>query len=600
MGNCQGPFAVSTVRRRLGRDINIRDEEGRTECRDRQCSCEFIENVTCVSYLDSTTLVGMSSVVGHPRSALKHLPTLQPHVEDELGDDEHERPSTSSGGVVRQHSYPIERYNHQQRIQPTTMWSYPPPTQLLPGSSTRGPMTSSSLIAPPLEQHPTSHYQEDEGTSSDDDTAQYEQEMAEFDQIIPATKEERERLEWQTMLRSVLDGDVLSAEKTRIGIDKESTTRDDHGADYRKNLSVADIWLGARARIRCRKIEEERKRVEHRRLRVGEGLVEDVLAFKYVEGLGPPKEQVNSLLRRLDAVESFYPSLRAMLLDKPAYAEVEFRKRIDAMISWVNLAGMIRHHYALLQKWTGSQTLDVIAPNTNAELPLVSRSNHARRGPNDYDMVDATTFVERILKEDSLVQIFQKRALVDIGLIISRSSENYSIYGDLYGTMNLPCGIDLLQELLVFPTTLMHASLRVRLDYSNKVKDMDLLRIDQMLDDFTISIREACKRKFEYEDLILGSSILQHCLRADYDDIVLEAVTTFFGLLQRKLKSVDGIRSTHFKETEFLEAQSDLLNGVAAAIDGGSILVAEQLWEVRFYKRSLLLADSSLAWFFTA
>ena len=542
----------------------------------------------------------MSNVVGHPRSALKHLPTLQAHVEDELGDGEYEVPPTSSGVVVRQHSYPIDHYNHQQRIQPAAMWSYPPPTQLLPGSSTRGPMTSSLPIAPPLEQHPTSYYQEEDGMSSDDDTSQYEQEMAEFDQIIPATKEERERLEWQTMLRSVLDGDVLSAEKTRIGIDKESTTRDDHGADYRTNFPVADIWLGARARVRCRNIEEERKRVEHRRLRVGEGLVKDVLAFKYDEGLGPPTEQVNSLLRRLDAVESFYPSIKAMLLDKPAYAEVEFRKRIDAMISWVNLAGMIRHHYALLQKWTGSQTLDVIAPNTNAELPLGTSANHSRRGPNDYDMVDATTFVERILKEDSLVQIFKKRTLVDIGLIISRSNENHSIYGDLYKTMNLSAGVDLLRELLVFPTTLMHASLRVRLDYANKVKDMDLLRIDQMLDDFTISIQEACKRKFEYEDLILGSSILQHCLRADYDDIVLEAVTTFFGLLQRKLKSVDGIRGTHFKETEFLEAQSDLLNDVAAAIDGGSILVAEQLWKVWFYEKSLLVADPSLAWSFTA
>jgi mitogen-activated protein kinase kinase kinase len=521
-------------------------------------------------------------------------------VEDELGDGEYEGQSTSSGGMVRQHSYPVERYDHQQRIQPTIVWPYSSPTQLLPGSSTHGPMTSNSLIAPSLEQHATAYYQEDEGSSSDDDTAQYEQEMAEFDQIIPATKEERERLEWQTMLRSVLDGDVLSAEKTRIGIDKESTTRDDHSADYRKNFPVADIWLGARARIRCRKIEEERKRVEHRRLRVGEGLFEDVLAFKYDEGLGPPREQVNSLLRRLDAVESFYPSTKTMLLDKPAFAEVGFRKRIDAMISWVNLAGMIRHHYALLQKWTGSQTLDVIAPNTNAELPLITRTNHARRGPHDHDMVDATTFVERILKEDSLVQIFKKRALVDIGLIISRSNENYSIYGDLYKAMNLSSGIDLLRELLVFPTTLMHASLRVRLDYANKVKDMDLLRIDQMLDDFTISIQEACKRKFEYGDLILGSSILQHCLRADYDDIVLEAVTTFFGLLQRKLKSVDGIRGTHFKETEFLEAQSDLLNDVAAAIDGGSILVAEQLWGVRFCKGSCLLADPSSAWSYTA
>ena len=538
-------------------------------------------------------------MVGHPRTALKHLPTLQPHVEDELGDDEYEGPSTSSGGVVRQHSYPIERYNYQQRIRPTTMWSYPPPTQLLPSSSTHGPATSSSPIPPPLTQHPTSYYQEDEGTSSDDDTTQYEQEMAEFDRIIPATKEERERLEWQTMLRSVLDGDVLSAEKTRIGIDKESTTRDDHSADYRKNFPVADIWLGARARIRCRNIEEERKRVEHRRLRVGEGLVEDILAFKYDESLDTPGEQVNSLLRRLDAVESFYSSFKAMLLDKPAFAEMGFRKRVDAMISWVNLAGMIRHHYALLQKWTGSQTLDVIAPNTNAELPLVTRSNHTRRGPHDYDMVDATTFVERILKEDSLVQIFKKRALVDIGLIISRSNENYSIYGDLYKAMNLPSGIDLLRELLVFPTTLMHASLRVRLDYANKVKDMDLLRIDQMLDDFTISIREACERKFEYENLILGSSTLQHCLRADYDDIVLEAVTTFFGLLQRKLKSVDGIRGTHFKETEFLEAQSDLLNDVATAIDGGSALVAEQLWEVRFCQKNPLLADPPLAWSYT-
>src|SRR5712671_191262 len=36
--------------------------------------------------------------------------------------------------------------------------------------------------------------------------------------IEPETPEERERLEWQTMLASVLDGDVLRSEKTRITV----------------------------------------------------------------------------------------------------------------------------------------------------------------------------------------------------------------------------------------------------------------------------------------------------------------------------------------------------------------------------------------------
>ncbi len=60
--------------------------------------------------------------------------------------------------------------------------------------------------------------------------------------VEPETPEDRERLEWQTMLASVLDGDVLKSEKTRIAVALAMSSEEQD--KYNHNL-----WLGIRAKI---------------------------------------------------------------------------------------------------------------------------------------------------------------------------------------------------------------------------------------------------------------------------------------------------------------------------------------------------------------
>lgn len=505
----------------------------------------------------------------------RHEPTLPTHSEDEdmrpgsSGLRHYSQPVLSDNhlhppNAHRQNSYPVDGLSSLSGFQPG-----------LPGSAVRNIPYSArqtrSQTGLAEEQNET---EEDDTSSSEDD-----EHLETLEELVVAhtAAEQRERLEWQTMLRSVLDGDVITSEKARVGIAEPETEAIDGIDRLKAQISSEDTWLSYRARLRKRMLEEEKKRVEHRRLRIGETLLEEVLAFKFDPDLGEPAtNQINGYLRRLDGVESFYPTLKAMYADKPHLKDPAFTKRINAMTAWINLTGTIRKHVTLLQKWTGSKILDVLAPNTTSEVPIVSQRSYINDRPSE--VADDSTFVERVLKEQSLTQIFKKRALVDALEIVARANKVHGLYQAEFETMMLPSMRDDLRELLTFPTKLMQASLRVQLDYANRVRDMDTLLIDQMVEDFKISINQACTRKSEYRKLLSGARLLEECIDEQYDGVVLEAVTTFFGLLHRKLKSGTGSRGSYFRETEFLDSQWNLLDKVALEITGGSVLVAEQLW----------------------
>jgi mitogen-activated protein kinase kinase kinase len=518
-------------------------------------------------------------MLGQYQTNRRHQPTLPTHVEDE--DARHHPPA------VRQYSQPLPVDGHSAPPAPSRLHSYPPESSSniggfqpgLPGSAVRNVPYSARLTRETRSQAGLAEEQnetEDDETSSGDDEEQ-ECDHIEEEVLTQSAAEQLERLEWQIMLRSVLDGDVINSEKQRVGIAEIETEPIDTVERFRIQISSEEAWLSYRGKIRKRSLDEEKKRVEHRRLRVGETLHEDALAFIYNTESGENAiDQLNSYLRRLDAVESFYPTLKAMYHDKPHLKDPAFTKRIYAMTAYVNLAGMTRQHLSMLQKWTGSKELDVMARTKTNEIVI----RHRRPYSNEYtpEVADDSTFVERVLKEQSLVQIFKKRALADALQIVARANKVYASFSDEFDTMRLPALWNELRELLTFPIKLMQASLRVQLDYANRVRDMDILLIDQMMEDFKVSINEACSRKSEYRLLLSGGKYLEDFISDDYDQVVLEAVTTFFGLLHRKLKSGAGSRGSYFRETEFLDSQWGLLDKVASEISGGSVLVAEQLW----------------------
>lgn len=405
--------------------------------------------------------------------------------------------------------------------------------------------------------------------------------LLESEPIQPASLEDRERLEWQTMLASVLDGDVLKSEKTRIAVALETSNE-------RHNNVHMNIWLGIRAKLRNRSEEEERRSIEEWRLRKVDAIIDKINTFRVKEDncdTVSALEQVNAVLLHLDMAQSLYPTLKAFHADKPATTEGLFQARCDTLNTWSTVLSSLMHQIALLQRWTGSETLDVTQPNTNAEIPI-----GAQQATGAPETADGSTFVERVLKEDSIQRTFEKGFLITVHAFIGTARDAQVNLSALFKEMNLPTFEKELLPLISFPTKLVQASLRLRLDYVQRLKDPEVLIIDQLTEDLKISIGLACTLKRQYEAFLApdpgGNWKLPQCISEDYDSTILEALSIFFRLMHWKLKS--GVKGIYFKETDVLEAQWATFNDVSLTVSGGSSMVAEQLWYVFLSSVALL------------
>ncbi|KZP00719.1 hypothetical protein CALVIDRAFT_209119 [Calocera viscosa TUFC12733] len=393
--------------------------------------------------------------------------------------------------------------------------------------------------------------------------------------VIPQTDEERERLEWQTMLASVLEGDVLRMEKTRIA----STS--DEGRDE-ATKRILDIWLGIRARLRGRTEEEERKRLEERRVRTVQPAIDDILVFRVSTAAGAPAplDQALAALDKLDVAESLYPDLKSLRAEYPQCERTEFVERTAAITAYVRMARTLRARIQGIQKWTGSETMDVWQRHTSQEQP-VRRAGPAGHTLGGQELADESSFVERVLKEDSLQKTLERATLVTSHWVVDNARDTILTYAPLYRAMGLPGVENELVALIAFPTKLMEATLRVRLDYGKKVNEPSVLVVDQMLDDFSLSIALACTIKQEYEEFMredeAGFWDLPTCISDEYDEVLLEALRFLFKLIHWKLKTASRI---YFKEVDVLEAQWPLFTAVSLVTEGGSLLVAEHVCSV--------------------
>jgi mitogen-activated protein kinase kinase kinase len=410
--------------------------------------------------------------------------------------------------------------------------------------------------------------------------------MLESEPILPASQRERERLEWQTMLASVLSGDVLKSEKTRIATALQSS------ADEQNSVQT-NIWLGIRAKFHGRSDEEERKKLEERRIRTVDAVIDEINRFHVVHDntnedtsyTASALKQVSAVLHRLEVAQSLYPNLKAFYLDKPAAAESTFQARCDTLNTWSTILTSLKRQIGILRRWTGSETLDVNQRNTSAEVPINTqafRHPSGSQGANGStpELADGTSFVERILKEDSMQREFERGFLVTVHAFIGVARDAQVNLSAFFKEMNLPTFEQELVPLISFPTKLVQASLRLRLEYVRKLKEPDVLMIDQTTEDLKLSIGLACTLKRQYEAFLApdpgGKWMLPQSIGEDYDSTILDALLVLFKLMHWKLKS--GAKGITFKETDVLESQWATYNDVSLTTNGGSRLVAEQLW----------------------
>lgn len=381
------------------------------------------------------------------------------------------------------------------------------------------------------------------------------------DDNLPSTEElkhpkNQERLEWHSMLASVLKGDVVKQEKQRLIGAAESK---------RSAAQSYALWIGVRARTCGRSIPLQRKLIEDARSRLGP-IIEDIIGFQ-IKGeteIGkPPKQQVEDIVEKVERCEILYSSHKEMEVANPRVASEEFTSSRAAIFAWHNITALINTELAVLQSWVGNEALDFSQPRVKSAKD---------------DLSDGSSFLDRIMKEDGLKTLQDKDGmLLRILVVIQKAKSTLIENSEAFAARHLPPYIEELLTLINFPSRLIQEIIRVRLSYAKNMKDpaqQAPILIDQMISQFQILMKVAVDIKFRYLDVSRPEPgwDLPPCVDENFDNSVLDAMKYYFRLLNWKLNA----NKNTFKEAEILEQEWGFSYDIGCRLDGGDIEVAEQ------------------------
>ena len=422
----------------------------------------------------------------------------------------------------------------------------------------------------------------------------------------PATLDDsaiHDRKGWQSFLASVLSGDILQGESVRIGEERgvDEAFRQEYGRS---------LWWQIRGRVRKRTEEDEKRRITERRSNLVDRVLEEVDGFAVKPSPGPlgldrrlssesasgmteeqehqseigALDQVDFVLQKLYLAESLYPTFSAMRDAKPLYNSDEFQDKVDAMSAWSTLVSQLQAQLVTLQKWTGSDDLDITKPNTTREKPLVGKSRYHPDGRgmslSGEQVADDSTFLDRIMKEESLKKTFEKRIFADINRLIDNARDTVINHSHDFKQLQLPDFTYELVRLIGFPGKLIIEVLKVRLDAARKLNDPNPMVIDDMIDSFRLILDTAVSIKSRYLEVTAMDADriwqIPPCLPLEYDAVLLNGLKTFFRLMTFKLRSND--RHINLREVEVLEAHADFLQRIAEMIPDGDLVVVESFW----------------------
>ncbi|MCJ1433978.1 Suppressor of Sensor Kinase (SLN1) [Xylographa pallens] len=398
----------------------------------------------------------------------------------------------------------------------------------------------------------------------DNDT--YDQDTQLFynnDEIQPSSEElqvpeNRERLEWHTMLASVLKGDVVKQEKQRL-----IGTTEQKGDKALKN----EIWIGVRSRVCGRSVAAQRRMIEEGRTAMNAD-IEAIIAFQIkgeTEAGKPAAKQVEDVVQIIERCENHYPTRSAFEEAMPRAASDAFKASCNAVISWHNTTELINTELAILQGWVGNEDLDFARTRD-------------RGGPNGAGLTDDSSFLDRILKEDGLKSLQGDHSmLLGVADVIRKAKVTLIENAESFALRHLPPYIEELLILINFPSRLIQEIIRMRLQYAKKMKDpgqQGLMMAEQIISQFQILLKLAVRIKNDYTIVSQPEAgwDLPPCIDENFDLVVLDALKFYFRMLNSKLV----MNKNTFKEAEILELEWDFCNEIGRYLDGGDVEVAEQ------------------------
>lgn len=367
----------------------------------------------------------------------------------------------------------------------------------------------------------------------------------------------RERLEWHSMLASVLKGDVVRQEKQRLIGNAEQKSKPELNAE---------IWLGVKAKALGRTVAIQKRIIEDGRANIGP-VIESIISFEIkgeTEVGKAPAKQVEDIVRQIEKCECLYSTRKELENAQPRAASRAFQASCDAIMSWHNNTQLINTELAILQGWVGNEALDFQKPR--------------KRSDSGGKLVDESSFIDRILKEDGLKSLQGDHSmLIPIGEVIKKAKNTLIENAETFAERHLPPYIEELLTLINFPSRLIQEIVRMRLNYAKKMKDSaqsSAMIIDQMIDQFQILMKLACLIKQDYLDISQPAPgwELPPCIDENFDNVIVDALKFYFKMLNWKLSATKNT----FKEAEILEQEWEFSNQIGRQLEGGDIEVAEQ------------------------
>jgi len=392
----------------------------------------------------------------------------------------------------------------------------------------------------------------------------YDQETLLFynnDSIQPTAEDladptNRERLEWHGMLASVLTGDVVRQEKKRL-----------IGASEKQGENMnTEIWLGIRSKVTGRTLAAQRRIIEDTRTTLANTL-DEIVRFE-VQGESeagkPPIEQVRDIVKKIEKCESLYPTRKALETANKVAASPQYHATCDAVISWHNTTELINTKLGILQSWVGNEELDF--------------TKSKERSPSGNGLSDESSFIDRLLKEDGLKSLQgDKSILIGVSEVIMKAKNTLIENSEAFAKRHLPPYIEELLTLINFPSRLIEEIIKVRLQYTRKMKEsaqQSGMMQEQMISQFQILLNLAIRIKQEYLTISQPEPgwDLPPCIDESFDQVVLDALKFYFKMLNGKL---NGNKNT-FKEAEVLEQEWEFSTEIGRHLQGGDNEVAEQ------------------------
>ena len=412
---------------------------------------------------------------------------------------------------------------------------------------------------------------EEESPLSDkhiDTDGNYDQDTQLFynDELQPSSEElqipeNRERLEWHSMLASVLRGDVVKQEKQRL-----TGTTEQKGEKALSN----ELWLGIRARVCGRSLPAQRRMVDEGRASIIP-IIEAIIAFQVkgeTEAGKPAAQQVLDIVQKIEQCEGLFPTRQALGQAIERAASDAFTESSEAVLSWHNTTELINTELAVLRSWVGNEELNF----AKAKVP----------SPGGGGLADDSSFLERIHKDETLVSLQgdehgKHSMLLPVAEVIKKAKATLIKNATQFAKRHLPPYIEELLTLINFPSRLVQEIIRMRLNDATRMKDpVELTAMTQnsMITNFQILLRMAVRIKQEYTVLSQPEPgwELPPCIDDNFDLVVLDALKFYFKMLNAKLQN----NKNTFKEAEILEQEWNFSNEIGKYLEGGDVEVAEQ------------------------